>query len=291
MENSQPLRNRSSNKKNENASSNDGDQKAPANPYSLRDKFMRSLPKYSGPYTVGMMDMEVPVEQPRVFSHITRKKRHLLQLETVLFSIYYPAALGTGYGSDPSGRDRWSRETWLPKPRGEVARGYGQFAGTYEWVSIAWFLTSTWFTRLPAFRNAHIATHYPPDAKSSNGMWSPTGRVGLSAYRASEEAGSPPDKEGDSPVFPLMIFSHGLGGTRTISSTLLGEFASYGFVVVAMEHRDGSCARTFINHPPEGPGSRAATEGILDHSEDELKRPYDRIDYIFPQGLNSSTNL
>ena len=123
------------------------------------------------------MDPEVPVEQPRVFSHIGRKKRHLLQLETVLFAIYYPAAFGTGHGSDRSGRDRWSRETWLPKPRGEVPRGYGQFAGTYEWVSVAWFLTSTWFTRLPAFRNsAKLATHYPLDAKSVNGMWSLTGQ-------------------------------------------------------------------------------------------------------------------
>ena len=252
---------------------------------------MRSLPKYSGPYAVATMDIEVPVEQPRTFSHITRKKRHLLQLETVLFSIYYPAALGTGHGKDPSGKDHWSRETWLPKPRSQVARGYGQFAGTYEWVSIAWFLTSTWFTKLPAFRNAKIATHYPSDTKASNGKCFLTIMPQIKSNETIGEDSRLPAREGEPPTFPLLVFCHGLGGTRTTSSTLLGEFASHGFIVVALEHRDGSGARTFINHPLEGAGSRSATEGILDHSGDDMKHSYDQIDYIFPQGKVSHVSV
>ena len=143
------------------ASPDYGGRKPAADPYTLRDKLFRSLPRYTGPYTVGMMDIEIPVRQPRVFSDITRKKHHLLQLETVLFTIYYPAAEGTGRGIDPAGRKRWSRETWLPKPRGDIARGYGIFVGTPGWVATSWFLRSTWFTKVPAFRNAQVATPYP----------------------------------------------------------------------------------------------------------------------------------
>lgn len=103
------------------------------------------------------------------------------------------------------------------------------------------------------------------------------------------EASSLDSREGECPIFPLIVFTHGLGGNRTTSSTLLGEFASYGFVVVSMEHRDGSGARTFINHPPKGHGSRDATDGVVDHSKEDLKHDYDRIDYVFPQGMSFLT--
>ena len=39
----------------------------------------------------------------------------------------------------------------------------------------------------------------------------------------------------------------GMGGSRAAYSSVCGEFASYGFVVCAMEHGDGSGARTLVN--------------------------------------------
>ncbi|TPX31298.1 1-alkyl-2-acetylglycerophosphocholine esterase [Synchytrium microbalum] len=39
---------------------------------------------------------------------------------------------------------------------------------------------------------------------------------------------------------PIVIFSHGLVGNRSSYSTLCGEIASHGFVVIALEHRDHS---------------------------------------------------
>ena len=68
-------------------------------------------------------------------------------------------------------------------------------------------------------------------------------------------------------------------------SSVCGEFASYGFVVVAVEHRDGSGPRTYINHAKSGLGTATDLEkrGKLDHHHYEKKQGYAIIDYIFPK--------
>ena len=109
-------------------------------PTGFREKITASpLPYYSGPFSVGMMDIEVPAREPRAFSDIRRHHRHLLQLETVLFTIYYPSGFGSGQGKSPDGGKKWSRATWLPRPRIQVAKGYGKFASIPEWLSVGWF--------------------------------------------------------------------------------------------------------------------------------------------------------
>lgn len=45
--------------------------------------------------------------------------------------------------------------------------------------------------------------------------------------------------------FPVVIFSHGLGGTRFSYSSICAEIASNGFFVVALEHRDQSASITY----------------------------------------------
>lgn len=39
--------------------------------------------------------------------------------------------------------------------------------------------------------------------------------------------------------FPVVIFSHGLGGNRTTNTTVCCELASQGFIVASLEHRYG----------------------------------------------------
>jgi platelet-activating factor acetylhydrolase len=109
-------------------------------PTGFREKLTSSpLPFYSGPYSVGMMDIEVPARHPRTFSNIKRNHKHLLRLETVLFSVYYPSGFGSGQGKSPEGEKKWSRATWLPRPRIEVAKGYGKFSEIPEWLTAVWF--------------------------------------------------------------------------------------------------------------------------------------------------------
>ncbi|KAF1809252.1 hypothetical protein P152DRAFT_403746 [Eremomyces bilateralis CBS 781.70] len=242
-------------------------------PTSIRDQpwFLHaSLPTYSGPYTVGVMAIEVPAENPRVISEITREGHHILRLETVLMNIYYPAAHGAGSGKSPSGKHRWSRETWLPRPRLESAKGYGKFAGA-KWAMVPFFFATTMFTKIPAFRNAGIAEHWPPG-----------GNVDTRGTRVKQEEGEVPEGEEDPPVFPLMVFCHGLGGTRTVYSSVCGEFASYGFVVCAIEHRDGSGPRTIVLHEEEGEGSVEHLErNGVDHHPRQRRRGWDKVDYIY----------
>ncbi|EMD01054.1 hypothetical protein BAUCODRAFT_50008, partial [Baudoinia panamericana UAMH 10762] len=245
-------------------------------PRGWRDKVVfpgRSLPTYTGPYPVATMEIEVPARDPRYFSHIKRDHKHLLQLETVLMTIYYPSS-HHDRELRQMGSEKLSRQLWLGRPRLSIAQGYGKFAGLGN-LALPLFIPAL-FTKLPAYRNAPLA-HY----------WAPPVDTDSEGVDVKFEMGEKPEGASDEPEFPLILFSHGLGGTRTMYSSVCGEFASYGFVVCAVEHRDGSGPRTYVNFTkqPGACGSMDEREkkGHVDHKPEERKKGYEVIDYIFPK--------
>ena len=56
----------------------------------------------------------------------------------------------------------------------------------------------------------------------------------------------------ESKRWPVVVFSHGLGGSRNAYSHLLGSLSSYGVVAIAPEHREGSAPISYIK---QGNGS------------------------------------
>lgn len=303
----------------------------PRLPKTWRERIFHSLSSYTGPYSVGYLEVELPVDKasqafaPRKYK---RYDKHALQLETVLFSIYYPTTTFTA-GSNKSSRGKIKKKfaatvntntktsaatakgkeggeveeegtassteplrrvPWLPRPRVLTCHGYAKFLGAPNGPVTAYMASTCMWTKLPAFRNAKLAAGRPLSSSSSSSI---SGQVG------NEEVAE--DREKDKPLmFPVVMFSHGLGGSRTMYSTVCGDMASYGFVVVAMEHRDGSGARTYVNVPPErespesSPKStsesdlmkkKTANSGGAGKEEDKKPKRTENylVDYIFPK--------
>lgn len=127
---------------------------------------------------------------------------------------------------------------WLPKPQHGYTAAYSRFlgAGTALAGLIAYFGSLLYFIEIPVLKNA------PP----------------LPATTASKR-------------WPVMVFSHGLGGTRNAYSALVGTIASHGVVVVCPEHRDGSSPISYI---------RDVTESTSPNENRTIKTSKRSIDYL-----------
>ena len=71
------------------------------------------------------------------------------------------------------------------------------------------------------------------DQHSSEGIKTDTIQTSdevVASKPANQETGPPP-------VFPVIVFSHGLGGMRTNYCGIFCDLASNGYVVAAVEHR------------------------------------------------------
>lgn len=81
-----------------------------------------SLPAYTGSYGVGLIDVEVPVQNPRNITNttFTNNGQPAFFLQTVLFSLYYPTAPGTNSSAPP--------HPWIGNPIDCISAGIVAYA-------------------------------------------------------------------------------------------------------------------------------------------------------------------
>ncbi|KAH9863647.1 hypothetical protein J1614_009579 [Plenodomus biglobosus] len=107
---------------------------------------------------------------------------------------------------------------WIPSPQRETIASYAKFLGANSVFAGVFSLIPQllYFISMPVHQNADILKH-PNETRK----------------------------------WPVMIFSHGLGGSRNAYSHICGSLASHGIVVVAPDHRDGSSPLSMHQTPDE----------------------------------------
>ncbi|KAJ3811717.1 platelet-activating factor acetylhydrolase [Lentinula aff. lateritia] len=164
----------------------------------------------NGLHPVGATRCLVPLEKPIIAgdAKIPGQEDVGLRLEEVSFTTFYPTHVPPGVKKYRKGL------RWLTGPLQTEIAGLGHFAGVSRWM--IWLILAPFlyaygqFIKIPVYEDAPLL--YP-----------------------SEEGAK----------WPLVIFSHGLGGSPTTYSQLCVRLAASGKIVVAMEHRDGTMPSCF----------------------------------------------
>lgn len=187
--------------------------------------FSSALPEYTGPYEVGTIDLEAACDGRKITDASFKDSgKPAFELETVFFSLYYPAVKGSVA--------RKPNHLWIPKPIALHAEGYARFAHINNFVFNNIFTFGLWAlagsTSIPA--KVDVPLH-----------GTVKGYQHLEAEHPSDDYGLP--------TFPIIVFSHGMASSRTGYTQYASELASRGYIVAAIEHRDGSGPGSLIMRP------------------------------------------
>ncbi len=185
------------------------------------------LPHYDGTYNVGTIDIEVPSDAPRNYSDaiLTETGETAFRLDTVLFTVFYPAARHGSYSTFGSS----GRHLWVPRPISLHAEGYARFACISNFLTNKLFAGGLW---------ALVGrTEIPADVDIPLQGSSATGTRQRDSSQTQIVLG---DEDNEPEKFPVLVFSHGMASGRTSYTHYLASLASRGYIVAAVEHRDGS---------------------------------------------------
>lgn len=150
-----------------------------------------SLPPYTGEYKVGTIDIEAECGPRRVGDAVFKEGgKPAFELETVLFSLYYPAPRDA--------KSQKSPHLWVPKPIALTAEGYARFAHVNNAFTNGVFTFGLWTlagsTTIPAL--VDVPLHGTVKNYRNYDTEHPSDDYGL-------------------PEFPVIVFSHGMASSRT----------------------------------------------------------------------------
>ncbi|KAF2647181.1 alpha/beta-hydrolase [Lophiostoma macrostomum CBS 122681] len=222
------------------------------------------LPRYTGPHEVGVLDVEVEVE-PRLVNGneavLKETGERAFELSTLAVTLYYPSTIPPPAPGQPQPYAR----PWLPQPISLIGTGYARLARVYFPPLQALFTFTMWAlgssTVIPGIVDAPLLSQSQKTLLDESGGISGLGRVteAEESDGRMELRGTKGDKTVDVNVqgidnllkekFPCVVFTHGMAGMSQSYSHYLGSIASHGYVVAAIEHRDGSGPGTIVHHP------------------------------------------
>ncbi|KAI6094214.1 platelet-activating factor acetylhydrolase [Pisolithus thermaeus] len=171
--------------------------------------FSRTLPHYSGQYRVGVRDVEIPIPKQSFgkFKHKSMPNEVGITIDTAMFTLFYP--------TESNAKDH--RVVWFPRAVTMAALAT-RLRRTVEGL-MKMSNSCSRFCTLMAYAGAAVV-------------------IGGTTFPGIPNA--PLQAPSGSTKWPLLLFSHGAGSSRLMNSSFCGEMASQGYVVAAIEHRDGT---------------------------------------------------
>jgi platelet-activating factor acetylhydrolase len=203
------------------------------------------LPPYTGPHEVGILDVETEVQKRVIHDAVLKETgENAFELSTLAITLYYPSSLPL---APPTSRP-WARP-WLPQPISLIGRGYARLAGISFAPLQSVFTFGLWLlgsgTVIPGVVDAPILAGGGKAPLDESGG---RGKVSDGAKQEHQELKRNGEKIG---TLPCVVFTHGMAGMSQSYSHYLGSIASHGYIVAAVEHRDGSGPGTIV-HLPDG---------------------------------------
>lgn len=210
------------------------------------------LPPYTGPYEVGILDLETEIKR-RTIHPATLKEtgKQAFELETLAITLYYPSAL------PPLPSEPWARP-WLPQPIGLIGTGYARLIGIRfpplqgVVTFFLWALGSK--TVIPGVVDAPVLSANSDDVEDLGKVVEKVGMGGkveeeskLQEVLELRDVKNGPRLGQETEKLPLVVFTHGMAGMSQSYSHYLGSIASHGYMVAAVEHRDGSGPGTVVH--------------------------------------------